>query len=196
MRLVFTYDFASPFAYLAATQVEALAARTGSELRWRPVLLGGLFRDLGGVDVPLFTMPPAKRALIEADLERWAAWWGVPLRWPDAFPLRSVLALRVTLAHPDPLPFVRRVFHAAWGEGRDIGDPAVLRACGADDALLEAAPTQRERLRHLTDEARGDGVFGVPTFQIEGCGTFWGQDRLPMVEAVLRGWEPPQARGG
>jgi 2-hydroxychromene-2-carboxylate isomerase len=191
MQVIFTYDFASPFAYLAATQIEALAARTGASVVWRPVLLGGLFRDLGGVDVPLFTMPPPKRALVEADLERWAAWWGVPLRWPSVFPLRSVLALRVTLAHPDPVPFARRVFHAAWAEGRDVGDPAVLRACGADDALLEAAPSMRDRLRQLTDEARSEGVFGVPTFQVEGRGIFWGQDRLPMLEAVLRGWKPP-----
>ena len=127
MRLVFSFDFASPFAYLAATQVDALAARTGATLVWRPILLGGLFRELGGADVPLFTMPPPKRALIEADLARWAAWWGVPLRWPTTFPLRTVLPLRATLAHPDPVPFARRVFHAAWGEGRDVGDPAVLR---------------------------------------------------------------------
>jgi 2-hydroxychromene-2-carboxylate isomerase len=194
VRLVFSFDFASPFAYLAATQVEGLAARTGATLVWRPILLGGLFRDLGGADVPLFTMPPPKRALIEADLARWAAWWGVPLRWPTTFPLRTVLPLRVTLAHPDPVPFARRVFHAAWGEGRDVGDPAVLRDCGADDALLARAPAMREALRVYTEAAKAEGVFGVPTFQVTtpaGSWTLWGQDRLPMVESILRGWVPP-----
>lgn len=191
MRLVFTYDYSSPYAYLAATQVDALAARTGADLVWRPILLGGLFRDLGGADVPLFTMPPAKRRMIEADLDRWAAWWGVSLRWPTPFPTRSLLALRCTLAHPEPRGFAKRVFHAAWGEGRDIADPAVLADCGADADVIARAPSTREALRAATDEAKAEGVFGVPTFQIDGRWTFWGQDRLPMVESVLRGWEPP-----
>lgn len=193
MAIDFYFDFSSPFAYLAATQVEGVAARHRADVRWCPILLGGLFRDLGGVDVPLFTMPPPKRAFIEADLRAWAAWWGVPLRWPDPFPIRSVLALRATLAHPPhaQAAFARRVFHAAWGEGEDIADPAVLRACGADDALLAAAPGMRDDLRARTDAARARGVFGVPTFVVDDGVLLWGQDRVPMLEAVLSGWIPP-----
>jgi 2-hydroxychromene-2-carboxylate isomerase len=189
--LDFHFDFSSPFAYLAATQVEAVAARHGAQVRWSPLLLGGLFRDLGGVDVPLFAMPPPKRAFIEADLQAWASWWGVPLRWPERFPVRSVLALRTTLAHPEPEAYARRVFHAAWGEGRDIADPAVLVGCGADESVLAAAPTMRDALRARTDAARARGIFGVPTFVVDDRILLWGQDRVPMLEAILSGWNPP-----
>jgi 2-hydroxychromene-2-carboxylate isomerase len=193
MVVDFHYDFSSPFAYLASTQVEGLARRTGCELRWRPLLLGGLFRDLGGVDVPLLAMPPAKRALVETDLERWAAWWGVPLRWPERFPLRTVLPLRCVLAHARNAPheatvsLAGRIFHAAWGEGRDIGDPDVLGDLGVSRTVLEAAPNERETLRTANELARARGIFGVPTFDVDGRWLVWGQDRLPMVEAMVRG---------
>lgn len=193
MVVDFHYDFSSPFAYLASTQVEGLARRTGCELRWRPLLLGGLFRDLGGVDVPLLSMPAPKRALVEADLERWAAWWGVPLRWPEPFPLRTVLPLRCILAHADQAPraenvaLAQRIFHAAWGEGRDIGDPQVLTDLGVTPGIHLAAVGQREALRTATEAAKARGVFGVPTFDVDGRWLVWGQDRLPMVEAMLRG---------
>ena len=193
MVVDFHYDFSSPFAYLASTQVEGLARRTGCELRWRPLLLGGLFRDLGGVDVPLLTMPAPKRALVEADLERWAAWWGVPLCWPETFPLRTVLPLRCILAHADQatraenVALAQRIFHAAWGEGRDIGEPEVLADVGVPAGLLLAAAGQRDALRTATEAAKARGVFGVPTFDVDGRWLVWGQDRLPMVEAMLRG---------
>ncbi len=193
MVVDFHYDFSSPFAYLAATQVGGLAQRTGCELRWRPLLLGGLFRDLGGVDVPLLTMPAPKRALVEADLERWAAWWSVPLHWPEQFPLRTVLPLRCVLAHAEQasqaenVALAGRIFHAAWGEGRDIGDPRVLADLGVTRNLLEAAGDQRDALRTATETAKARGVFGVPTFDLDGRWLVWGQDRLPMVEAMVRG---------
>ncbi len=193
MRVDFHFDFSSPFAYLASTQVEGLAERTGCDVRWRPLLLGGLFRDLGGVDVPLLSMPPAKRALVEADMERWAAWWGVPLRWPERFPLRTVLPLRCVMAHAEAasraenVALTRRIFHAAWGEGRDVSDPSVLAAVGVPQGILDAAEGQREALRAATEAAKARGVFGVPTFDVDGRWLVWGQDRLPMVEAMVRG---------
>ena len=60
MTLDFWFDFSSPFAYLASTQVDGLAARTGATLRWRPMLLGAVFKTIGQVDVPLHAANPAK----------------------------------------------------------------------------------------------------------------------------------------
>jgi 2-hydroxychromene-2-carboxylate isomerase len=68
----FWFDYASPFAYLGATQIEALARAAGAELAWKPMLLGALFRDLGTPDVPWFAMPAPKRAYFGADMLRWA----------------------------------------------------------------------------------------------------------------------------
>jgi 2-hydroxychromene-2-carboxylate isomerase len=191
MTLDFWFDFSSPFAYLASTQVDALAARTGATLRWRPMLLGAVFKAVGQVDVPLFAMNEAKQRHTAEDFRRWAAWWGVPLVFPSRFPLRTLLPLRTWLSQPDPIPFAHAVFRAAWAEDRDITDPDVLRACGATEEALAAAPGNKQALSDATADAVAAGVFGAPTFVVDGRWLFWGQDRMEMVEKCLGGWVPP-----
>ncbi len=188
--LDFFFDFSSPFAYLAATQVEALAARTGSTLRLRPLLLGALFRAVGQVDVPLFSMSEPKRQFIMKDLLRWAAHWGVPLQWPSTFPMRTVLPLRLFLLEPSAERMLR-IFRAAWSQGRDVGDTAVLADIGFSTAEIEAAATQKQALVDSTQAGTDAGAFGVPAFVVNGRHLVWGQDRLHHVEAMLGGWEPP-----
>ena len=95
------WDFSSPFAYLATTQLEALAKRTGAEIVSRPLLLGGLFRAIGAPDVPLATFSEAKQRYVLRDLGHWAAFWRVPFRFPSRFPLHSLKALRTYLALPE-----------------------------------------------------------------------------------------------
>jgi 2-hydroxychromene-2-carboxylate isomerase len=193
MTLDFWFDFSSPYAYLASTQVAALAERTGASVRWRPMLLGALFKQLGQADAPLLAASEAKQRHYLGDLQRWAAWWEVPYTFPSRFPMRTVLALRTFLAHPEPVPFAHHVFRAAWAEDRDISDPAVLAACGATDEVLAAAGGQKQALVDATAEALAVGVFGTPTFVVHGAQDwlFWGQDRLDMVERCLKGWVPP-----
>lgn len=191
MTLDFWFDFSSPYAYLASTQIDALAARTGATLRWRPMLLGAVFRQVGQVDAPMLAANEAKQRHYLLDMTRWADWYGAPFRFPSTFPIRSVLPLRAFLAHPDPVPFAHAVFRAAWGEDRDVTDPAVLRDCGATDEVLAAAPDQKQALIDATAEAVAAGVFGAPTCIVDGKWLFWGQDRLDMVEKCLRGWQPP-----
>ncbi len=185
-QLEFFFDFSSPFAYLASTQVEALARRTGAQLVLRPLLLGALFREVGQVDVPIGAMSEAKRQYTLRDLGRWSRWWGVPLVWPEAFPLRTVLPLRVFLLEPTPAR-MRRFFHATWGEGRDVGDPEVLRQLGVSEAELAAAPGRKAELVAATQLAVEAGVFGVPAFRVDGGALIWGQDRLDQVERSCRG---------
>lgn len=194
MNLDFFFDFSSPFAYLASTQVDALAARTGATLRWRPMLLGAVFKAVGQVDIPIASFSEAKRRHLLKDLLRAADEFGAPFVWPAGFPIRTVFPLRVFLGADDPVPFAHRVFRAAWAEGRDINEPAVLRDCGASDAALEGAATQKEALIASTQAALDAGVFGAPAFVVDGRHLFWGQDRMGMVEACLRGWVPPEAR--
>lgn len=192
------WDFSSPFAYLAATQIDGLARRTNASVTWRPVLLGGLFRSIGTPDVPIATFSEAKRRHILKDLDRWAAHWAVPFRFPSRFPTHSLRALRVYLALPEPRRAAYRdaVFRACWAEDRDITDDTVLAACIGDDAIAReafakaASDDVKSELRRSTESAAADGVFGVPTFVVSGRGAerelFWGQDRLDLVEEALR----------
>lgn len=198
--LDFWFDFSSPFAYLGATQIAGIAAAAGATLRWRPMLLGALFKDIGTPDVPLFRMPEAKRAYYGRDLNRWAHWWNVPFRFPRQFPMRTVTALRLVLLAGDAgAALVARVFAAYWAEGRDISDAAVLRALceetGVDPALVDRTgePAVKQALIDETAAARAAGVFGAPTAVVHdprGPMLFWGQDRLDLVDAALRGWRP------
>jgi 2-hydroxychromene-2-carboxylate isomerase len=186
----FWYDFSSPFAYLASTQVEGLAARTGARIDWRPFLLGGLFRSLGIEGVPLFGYSEPKQEHVRRDIERFAEHYGVPFGFPSRFPMRTLLALRVVLAAADAAPrLTRAIFRAYWAEDRDISDPAVLGELGADAELLRRAeaPELKARLREATEEAAVKGLCGAPSFVV-GDQLFFGQDRLLFVEKAIRGW--------
>lgn len=192
-RLEVYWDFSSPFAYLGAMQVAALAERTGATVDWHPILLGGLFRAIGTPDVPLATFPEAKQRHMLKDLHRWAAFWRVPFRFPSRFPMHSLKALRTYVALPEErrAHFRDATFRAAWAEDRDITDDAVLAECVADEAAARDAFARanseevKSSLRASTERAASRGVFGVPTF-IVGDELFWGQDRLELVEAALR----------
>jgi len=187
--LEFFYDFVSPYSYLASTRVEALAARTGATLRWRPFLLGGVFKATGN-RAPIETVAKGKHMWL--DLERWARRLDVPLRRPTTFPFSPMLALRTSLAaDPAALPtLTHAVFRAAWAEGRDIADVAVLTAildeAGLDGAaLVAAAPSKKEALTAQTQEAVDRGTYGAPTFFV-GKELFVGNDRLDFVEEALQ----------
>lgn len=186
------WDFSSPFAYLASTQLGALGTRTGATVISRPMLLGGLFKSIGQNDVPLSTFSEAKQRHVMNDLHRWAAYWKVPFVFPSRFPIVTVKALRVWYALPEERRdrFRDACFRAYWAEDRDIGDDAVLASCVGDETLATEALAKtasdevKLALRKTTEEAAAKGVFGAPTFIVDGE-VYWGQDRLEMVEDVL-----------
>ena len=191
----FYFDYASPFAYLASERIEGLVATAGATMTWKPFLLGGLFKAIGTPIVPIQVMSPAKRRHALVDMQRWADHWGVSLNWPSRFPMNTVKALRITLLLDDPAPFVHAVMRAYWADDRDINDPAELTAlcteAGVDPTLLARTsdPEVKTLLREATEGAQAAGVFGVPSFLIDGQ-LFWGQDRLDFVEKALAGWRP------
>ncbi len=188
-RLTFFHDFSSPFSYLASTQIDRIAAATGARVRWRPILLGALFREIGTPDVPLFSMTEAKRSFVGQDLQDWAQWWGEPFRFPDTFPLRTVTALRIALQDPTT---TRHLYRAAWVDGKDIGAADVLAQvltnAGFDaDGLLAGTQEQaiKQALKDNTTAAIDAGACGVPTFVL-GKQLWWGQDRMNLVTAALQ----------
>lgn len=188
------WDYSSPFAYLGMSQVDELARRAGATVVSRPMLLGGLFKAIGQVNVPMASWSAERQAYVMADMARWAAYWGVPFSFPTRFPMNTVKALRATLAAPASLHRALRdaIFRAYWAEDRDISDDAVLgellAGAGADaDRVLAAtqAPELKAELIAATQLAVERGVFGAPTFIVDGE-LYWGQDRLDLVDARLR----------
>jgi len=189
----FYFDFSSPYAYLASEQIEALAARYGRSVDFRPVLLGAAFKASGQqvlVDVPM------KGDYSRHDFARSARFAGVPFRMPEPFPIGTVGAARAYLWLKDTDParataFLHAAFRAYFVDGLNISEPGVLtgvlRQVGADpqraaDAI--AQPAIKERLKALVDESLSRGVFGAPFLFIDGE-PFWGNDRLPQVERWL-----------
>ena len=187
----FYFDTVSPYTYLAGTQVEALAARHGANLAWKPVLLGKIFEATGN-------KPPigvaAKGKYMFNDLQQWARHYDVALRMPGNFPASSLVAQRVACALPDADIgcWAQSVMHSYWGRGEDLSDVAKLQRIATElgwdaDALLARTqePAVKERLKSYTDEAVQRGAFGAPTFFV-GDEMFWGNDRFVLVEDALR----------
>ena len=194
----FWFDFSCPYAYLAWTQVEALAQRTGASVDLRPMLLGGVFRALDVPDKLFASLPEAKARHNAQDLQRYAALTGVGLRIPPGHPLRTVEALRALLVVGPPWEkLIDRFYKAYWVENLDIGKPEVLMSLLGDlgydgaDVLRKTRDSKvKEALRQQTDEALAKGVFGAPAFVVDGA-LFWGRDRIDMVEAALGGTPAP-----
>jgi 2-hydroxychromene-2-carboxylate isomerase len=191
--LRFYFDYVSPYAYLAWTQIHALASRHGREVDAIPALFAGLLNaheTRGPAEIP------AKRRYVYRDALRTALRIGVALAPPPAHPFNPLLALRVSSLDLPAAPrraLIDALFAATWaGLGGIAGPAEVARAAqraGLDgEALIAQAATTdtKDRLRRHTDQAIADGAFGVPTIIADGE-LFWGYDSLPNLEAVLRG---------
>ncbi|RYE93389.1 MAG: 2-hydroxychromene-2-carboxylate isomerase [Myxococcales bacterium] len=186
------FDYSCPYAYLGSTQIEALAARTGATLRWRPMLLGGVFRANGTPQNLSNVLSPPKARHNLLDMQRWADLFGVPLTMPAGHPFRTVEALRVTLLAGLDRRVIHGFYRAYWVDGRPPSSPGVLRdvlaAAGHDpDPLLARLddPGLKDDLRQRTDQAIALGIFGAPAIVVDEGEMFWGQDRLPFVERAL-----------
>ena len=189
--LHYYFDFSSPYAYLGTQRIEAVAQSAGAELIWKPLLLGGLFKSLGGPMVPLFAGPQVKQDYNMQDMQRWAQYFDIPFQWPSRFPMNTVKALRITLQLDNPAPFIHRVYRAYWAEDRDISDPTVLAELlddvGQPHSLIArtAEPDIKKQLIDATQEALERGVFGAPTC-IVGDELYFGQDRFQFVTNAIK----------
>jgi len=191
-RLEFFYDYVSPFAYLANSQVPALVERTGAELVYRPMLLGGVMQASG--NSPPFSVP-AKGRYVATDSQRWARHYGLPMEPNPHFPVLTILPLRAALVLLDEggfSEFHEGVFRAMWTEGANVGEEEaltrVLEKAGLDAAHVLARcaePEIKEALKRNTAEAVERGAFGAPTFFV-GDEMFFGNDRLDFVEEALQ----------
>jgi 2-hydroxychromene-2-carboxylate isomerase len=188
------YALQSPWTYLGWTRLRELAARTGATAHYRPVQSGPMFEASG--TLPLAKRPKQRQAYRLMELRRWREHLGIPLNLhPKYFPVDESLAARMAIAHRqrggDIAALSQAMMVAVWTEERDLADRATLlqiaREQGVDGpALLDAAqdPAVQDEYDWNTQAAIEQGVFGMPTYVIDGE-LFWGQDRLDFVARAL-----------
>ena len=199
----FFFDFGSPTTYLAWRQLPRIAAECGATIDWRPMLLGGVFKATGNAS-PVTV--PAKGRWMLGDIARWAERYGVPFAFNPHFPINTLTLMRgavgLQLRRPEDFArYVETIFHAMWGEPRNLGEPEVLAqtlaAAGFDAGFTDivADPEVKAALIANTEEAVRRGVFGAPTMFVGGQMLF-GQDRLEFVrEALARSGRTPGSGG-
>ncbi|MEX3945411.1 2-hydroxychromene-2-carboxylate isomerase [Paraburkholderia sp. BR10937] len=193
--LDFWFDLASNYSYLSVMRIDALAARSGVDVHWRPFLLGPILDALGW-EGPPFVVQKEKGAYVWQDMRRQCRKYALPWQQPTEFPRRTVLATRIAvLADDEPwLPdWCRAVMTRNYGDDREVDSPEavahLLDTLGLPaQRLIEEAGSEanRLRLRERTQAARDLGIFGAPTFFV-GEAMFWGNDRLEdAIETALR----------
>ncbi|CAI8306656.1 MAG: 2-hydroxychromene-2-carboxylate isomerase [Rhodospirillaceae bacterium] len=192
----FYFDFASPASFLGYTQIEGIAERTGAALVWKPMLLGGVFKATGNASPVLI---PAKGRWMNDDIMRWAQRHGTSIIYPEGFPLNTLALMRGAVGYQLREGqgrfrlYVDLIYRAIWQRQIDLRDAenlaGLLRDNGFDpDAflLMVAEPEIKQALIAATEAAVERGVFGAPTFFVDGVMHF-GQDRMDWVEAEASG---------
>jgi 2-hydroxychromene-2-carboxylate isomerase len=189
----FFFDLGSPATYLAYTQLPKICEHTDSQLIYKPMLLGGVFKATGNASPA--TIPAKGRYMFE-DLDRYAKRYGVPLKFTADFPINTLMLMRAVtgmqLRHPERFPaFIDCLFHALWVEGLNLNDPATVAAVltqnGFDPNQVLALTTDEEvkaALKDNTEKAVQRGVFGAPSMFV-GNQMFFGQDRLDFILEAL-----------
>ena len=193
--LNFWFEFASTYSYPAMMRITSLADAAGIALKFRPFLLGPVFKAQGWETSP-FNLYVSKGRNMWRDLERLCEELKLPFRRPEPFPQNSLQASRLALVGLDAQwgeDFCRSVFRAEFAEGRRIDDPAVLSELLAElrvdpHPVLAAAQTDaiKTKLRSQTEEALQLGIFGAPSFITMDGELFWGNDRLERAIAWAR----------
>ncbi|HSG91558.1 MAG TPA: 2-hydroxychromene-2-carboxylate isomerase [Pseudomonadales bacterium] len=195
-RLEFFFDCSSPWTYLAFEALQPIAARHEVTIDWRPILVGGVFNSVNPSVYELRANPvPAKARYASKDLADWARHLGLEIGSPSVFPVNSVKVMRgafFAMERGRLVPYARNVFRTYWSGLEDISnDDVIHRIVVASDlspdrffASIED-PAVKQRLRDNTDELVERGGFGSPTIFVDGDDMYFGNDRLPLVEAAL-----------
>jgi 2-hydroxychromene-2-carboxylate isomerase len=194
------FSLVSPWAFIGHAPFMDIARRHGLEINYKPVFLGRVFAETGGL--PLAQRHPARQRYRLVELQRWRDRRGLsfniqPRHWPFDVTLADRFVIAIQAAHQDPDPFLRRAYAAVWEEERNLAEPAeiaeIADAVGLNSAaLMERATgstTEVIYALNLENAIEGD-VFGSPAYVLGGE-VFWGQDRLDLLDDALTSGRRP-----
>ena len=194
LEIDFYWDIGSTNTYFALHLIRPIAARHGATLRYQPFNLGYVFRKH---NYQLMEEPRAKLSNRRRDLQRWAARHDLPFRMPGQFPIKTSRALRGSLVarrHDLEEAYLDAIFTAYWEQN----DPSIAEYAGLTRIAAEIglnpdtfeteceSDVIRSGLAEVTERAMAAGVFGAPTFVIDGE-IYWGKDRFEFIEDHLAG---------
>ncbi len=198
LQLECFFDCSSPWTYLGFHNIQPLAADLGVEITWRPILVGGLFNTINpSVYASRKNPVPAKQTYMHKDLQDWARYSGINIRWPmSIFPINSVKAMRGCIAADRQgklVPYARGVFEAYWGLDRDITQDDLLAeialAAGLDPNEISTAIGSdkiKAELKANGEDLAQRGGYGSPTFFVNGDDMYFGNDRMPLIHSSLK----------
>lgn len=189
--LDFYFDFMSPFAYLAHTQLPSIARRNGCEIAYHPIDLPAAKLAAGNTAPPNVSIP-VKLRYLTTDMERWAKRYRVPIKFPKTLKSQRLnVGMLYAYDRGQSEAFANTAWYAAWGRGGDMDDTSLISAVAgamdwnADDFLrFVETPGARERYAQVNRAAHERGVFGAPTMML-GDQMWWGNDRLGLLEEHL-----------
>ena len=177
---IWYFDFVSPFAYICLRRLSELP--TDLMIEYRPVLFAGILNHWG-------QKGPAELPTKRRYTYRWSHWWahslGLPLRYPAAHPFNPLHHLRLAIACGSKAEAISAIFDEVWTTGADASDAARFAALSRKLGIAEISQEAKDLLRKNTDEAVQRGVFGVPTFEVDGE-LFWGADSIEFLKDFLR----------
>lgn len=202
-QIDYYFSAASPWAYIGHAVFQDLAKNHGCKVVYKPVFLGELFAETGGL--PLAKRHPARQRYRMMELQRWREKRGLdfhlkPQHWPFDPKLADGVVVAAIEAGLDPEPFMRGMFKGVWEEQRNLGDPATVTNI-ADRAGLPgvklvaraASAEIAEAYEQNRQDAIATDVFGSPGYVLDGE-VFWGQDRLELLaDALASGRKPYRA---
>lgn len=203
--ILFFFELASPYSYIASHQIERVASAAGRSVDWCPIDIEAVWSAQGVLEA-YAAIRRLKRSYIARDSARCAAALGISLVRPPT-PSRDTSLAKLAywgLTESDPemaKRFLRAVWHRHFGEGNPIGSAQDLAAAAPGlqlepEVILSAAQSERARRAQVASNADAvrHGCFGVPWFVADGE-AFFGQDRLLHLSERLRNCQPPRALG-
>lgn len=198
-KIDYYFSLVSPWAYIGHAPFMEIARRHRLDINYKPVFLGRVFAETGGL--PLAQRHPARQRYRLLELQRWREKRGLsfhlqPKHWPFDVNVADRCVIAMGVAGTDPDSFLRLAYSAIWEEERDLGDVGVLQEL-AEKAGLDAASilqiaqgsTAEAFYAINLENAVAADVFGSPAYVLEGE-VFWGQDRLELLDDALKSGRP------